>query len=87
MNFIECGLIGYFPVLLILGPEAFSYGRSCFLLRDQKDRFKPTGRAYSYKEMPSSLKAFIRGTNASPCMVYSDPLTFEKRVAPKDSYL
>ena len=87
MNFIECGLIGYFPVLLILGPEAFSYGRSCFLLRDQKDRFKPTGRVYSYKEMPSSLKAFISGTNARPWMVYSDPLTFEKRVAPKDSYL
>ena len=87
MNFIECGLIGYFPVLLILGPEVFSYGRSCFLLRDQKDRLKPTGRAYSRKDIRSSLKAFIRGTNARPCMVYSDPLTFEKRVAPKDSYL
>lgn len=87
MNFIECGLIGYFPVLLILGPEVFSYGRSCFLLRDQKDRFKPTGRAYFHKEIPNSLKAFISGTNASPCMVYSDPLTFEKRVFPKDSYL
>ena len=87
MNFIGCGLIGYFPVLLILGPEVFSYGRSCFLLKDQKDLFKLTGRVYSNKETPSSLKAFISGTNASPCMVYSDPLTFEKRVAPTDSYL
>ena len=87
MNFIECGLIGYFPVQLILGPEVFSYGRSYFLLRDQKDRLKYTGRAYSHKDIRSSLKAFIRGTNARPCMVYSEPLTFEKRVAPKDSYL
>ena len=87
MNFIGCGLIGYFPVLLILGPEVFSYGRFCFLLKDQKDLFKLTGRVCSHIQTPSSLKAFISGINASPCMVYSDPLTFEKRVAPKDSYL
>ena len=87
MNFIECGLIGYFPALLILDLEVSNYGRSCFLLRDRKDRFKLTGRAHSHKETPSSLKAFTSGINASPCMVYSDPLTFEKRVAPKDSYL
>ena len=87
MNFIECGLTGYFQVQLILGPEVFSYGRSCFLLKDLKDLFKPSGRTYSQKEIPRSLKALTSGTNARPCMVYSDPLTIEKRVAPKDSYL
>ena len=87
MNFIGCGLIGYFPVLLILGPEVFSYGRSCFLLKDLKDLFKPIDRTFSQKKIPNFLKAFISGSNARPCMLYSDPLTFEKRVAPRDSYL
>ena len=87
MNFIECGLTGYFQVQLILGPEVFSYGRSCFLLKDLKDLFKPIDRIFYQKKIPYFLKAFISGSNARPCMVYSDPLTIEKRVAPKDSYL